>query len=158
VHVVTLDEYEQSKSHLEEQRRAGAELIETAYQAQLRALDLVWMLQGGEAGAGRATALFSSGPTATTPTKQESPAPHRTRRRRAPEVDADVRAAFPRLPVSFTRHNVVEALGYEPDRGALYRSLGKLVETGRARVESSGFGQRATVYRKTGDDESPTPS
>jgi hypothetical protein len=144
---MTHDEYEHSKLRLEEQRRSGVELVEAAYQAQIRALDLVWMLQGGV------------GPVAL-PSGASIPAPappaERPRRRSGPEVDEDVRAAFPRLPERFTRREVCEALGYEPDRGALYRVLQTLKTEALVRIESAGEGQRATVYRKTGGAHSPS--
>jgi hypothetical protein len=65
-------------------------------------------------------------------------------------VDEAVRAAFPHLPERFTRRQVCDVLGYQPERTALYRSLGKLTQDGWTRVEESGGGKRATVYRKTG--------
>jgi hypothetical protein len=71
-------------------------------------------------------------------------------------VEDDVRAAFPRLPERFTRREVCEALGYEPDRGALYRVLQMLKTEALVRIESAGEGQRATVYRKTGGTHSPS--
>ena len=46
------EQYEQRKRRLEEQLRAGIQLLESAYQAQVRALDLVWMLQEEELVAG----------------------------------------------------------------------------------------------------------
>lgn len=157
VHIVTHDEYERSKARLEEQRRAGIELVETAYHAQVRALDLVWMLQGEEADAGRGMVSAAGGSAVSAPAKKKpSPPVERPRRRRAPEVDDDVREAFSRLPERFTRREVCEALGYEPDRGALYRTLGGLTQEGHLRVESIGGGRKGTVYRKTGGGDSPS--
>ncbi|HTG33846.1 MAG TPA: hypothetical protein VLB76_13030 [Thermoanaerobaculia bacterium] len=153
---MTHDEYEHSKLRLEEQRRSGVELVEAAYQAQIRALDLVWMLQGGVG-----PVAFSSGatpPAPAPPAPASAPPAERPRRRSAPEVDDDVRAAFPRLPERFTRREVCEALGYEPDRGALYRVLQMLKTEALVRIESAGEGQRATVYRKTGGAHSPSPA
>lgn len=134
---MTRDEYERRKARLDEQLRSGIELLESAHRAQMRALDLVWMMQAEEG-----SAEPEPGEPASVP---EPP-----RRRRAPEVDADVRAAFPRLPQTFTRGDVCEALGYEPDRAALYRTLQDLTREGIVRVETPGGGQRATAYRKTG--------
>jgi hypothetical protein len=151
VHAMTRDEYEHSKLRLEEQRRSGVELVEAAYQAQIRALDLVWMLQGGVG-----PVAFSSGATPPAPAPAPAPPAERPRRRSGPEVDDDVRAAFPRLPERFTRREVCEALGYEPDRGALYRVLQTLKTEALVRIESAGEGQRATVYRKTGGAHSPS--
>ena len=143
VFVVTRDEYERSKWRLVEQRRAGIELIETAYQAQARALDLVWMLQGEGAGGKAVTALA-----------QQEPPPHRM-----PIVmQADVRAVLPHLPERFTRRDVCKLLGYEPGRAALYRYLQDLVEERRISIEEKGEGRRATVYRKTGSDQEPAPA
>ena len=45
---MTPEQYEQRKRRLEEQLRAGIQLLESAYQVQIRALDLVWMLQAEE--------------------------------------------------------------------------------------------------------------
>ena len=137
---MTQDEYERRKARLDEQLRTGIELLESAHRAQMRALDLVWMIQGEEGS--------SPEPPAAAP--DPVPPPEPPRRRRAPQVDADVRAAFPRLPATFTRREVCEALGYEPDRAALYRVLQDLTREGAVRVENPGGGQRATAYRKTG--------
>lgn len=139
---MTHNEYEQRKQRLEQQLRAGVELLESAYRAQVRALDLVWMLQAEEAGAG----LVLDAPT---PAKQEPlPAANAPRRRRPDEVIADLNKVFWRLPETFTRGDVCEALGYEPERGGLYRILKGMVQDGLAVVESLGEGKRATVYRK----------
>lgn len=144
---MTRDEYERRKARLEEQLRAGIELMESAYRAQVRALDLVWMVQAEEE-----TARSSSeGADSPAPAKQKPlPPPERPRRRSISEVKGDVLDAFERLPETFTRRDVCDAVGYEPDRGALYRILQDLTRDGVLRIESSGGGQRATVYRKTG--------
>jgi hypothetical protein len=141
---MTRSEYERRKQRIEEQLRAGIELMESAYRAQIRALDLVWMVQAEE------DAESPSPPPAREPLSPLD----KPRRRSAPEVDADVRAAFASLPKTFTRGDVCEALGYEPDRGALYQVLRNLTRSGALRVESPGAGQRATTYRKTGADHS----
>jgi hypothetical protein len=143
---MTRDEYERRKQRIEEQLRAGIELMESAYRAQIRALDLVWMVQAEE---------DAESPPPPPPAQQPLRPPDKPRRRSAPEVDDDVRSAFGSLPETFTRRDVCEALGYEPDRGALYRSLQLLTRSGALRVESPGGGQRATTYRKTGADPSP---
>jgi hypothetical protein len=143
---MTRDEYERRKERLKEQLQAGVGLLESAYQAQVRALDLVWMLQAEESAAGAPDGVPSGVP---------EPQPAAARRRGAAEVDDDVREGFGRLPERFTRGDVCEVLRYEPDRGALYRSLQQLVAAGSVRVESPGAGQRATVYSKIGGVDSP---
>lgn len=62
----------------------------------------------------------------------------------------DIRRIFPSLPERFSRRDVCAALGYEPDRGALYKSLQKLAAQGDFEIEVIGKGQKGTVYRKTG--------
>ena len=155
---MTRDEYDRRKQRLEEQLRSGIELLESAYRAQVRALDLVWMIQSEEDGGGswQETAPSSSDRPATPAPATPEPVPPSAapQRRSAPEVDADVRAVLVRLPETFTRRDVCEALGYEPDRGALYRTLQDLTHEGVVRVESPGAGQRATAYRKSGADHS----
>jgi hypothetical protein len=154
VHAVTHEQYEQRKGRLAEQLRAGIGLLESAYQAQVRALDLVWMLQGEEAVAA-APVLQRDEPAVTAPAAPEPRPPDRPRRRAASEVDSDLRGAFPSLPETFTRSDVCTALGYQPERGVLYRSLRGLVTEGYLRVEIRGEGKRATVYGKTGKYDSP---
>jgi hypothetical protein len=135
---MTDPEYEQLKKHLEEQRRIGMELVERAYEAQMRSLEMIRMLQGG------------SGPVAL-PAQAPPADPERSRHRTATEVTSDVLGIIGSLPERFSRREVCEALGYEPDRGALYRTLQTLVQGGWAVVEAKGKGQTATVYRKTPD-------
>ncbi|HEY2293141.1 MAG TPA: hypothetical protein VGM86_20760 [Thermoanaerobaculia bacterium] len=135
---MTDPEYEQLKKHLEEQRRIGMELVERAYEAQMRSLEMIRTLQGG------------SGPVAL-PAQVSPEAPERPRRRTATEVTSDVLGIIASLPERFSRQEVCEALGYEPDRGALYKTLQKLVQGGWFVVEATGQGQTATVYRKTPD-------
>jgi len=151
---MTREQYEQRKRRLEEQLRAGIQLLESAYQAQVRALDLVWMLQAEELAAGpvvEAADLSSPEPAPMPPpAKQEvAPPPSRPPRPGTAEVERDLRAALPRLPESFTRGDVCVALGYEPDRSTLYRLLRELVQKGSIRVESVGSGRKATIYRRT---------
>ena len=154
---MTRNQYEEHKRRLEEQLRAGIQLLETAHQAQVRALDLVWMLQV-EAGR-ELEALVSPEPSAApSPTKQETPPPpSQPRRRTIAELERDVRAALPHLPETFTRRGICAALGYEPDRSSLYRILRELVRQESIRVESVGAGQIPSVYRKADAQQTPEP-
>jgi hypothetical protein len=45
-----------------------------------------------------------------------------------------------------------QALGYDPDRGVLYRTLQELTRAGALRSEIRGIGKKATIYCKTGVD------
>jgi hypothetical protein len=47
-------------------------------------------------------------------------------------------------------------LGYEPDRGTLFRILRELVDQGALQIVERGAGQRATVYAKTDRAEVPS--
>jgi len=143
---MTQAEYEQSKQRLQEQRRAGVELVERACEAQMRALELVWMLQGGTGAAALPAGVVAAAP---------APPPEQPRRQRGPEVEEDVQARFSDLPESFTRRDVCRVLGYEPDRGVLHRVLKKLLTDGLTRIEDKGDGQRPARYRKTGGAHSP---
>ena len=140
---MTHNEFEQSKNRLAETRRAGLAAVEAGYQAQMRALEMIWRLQ---AGLGESS-LASAAVAATAPAVQAPPP--------LPPVEDDVRANLPRLPESFTRGDVCKQLGYEPDRGALYRCLETLTREGLLRVESKGSGRKATIYRRTVDAASP---
>lgn len=147
---MTREEYERSKARLAEQRRGAIEMVEAGYQAQIKALELYWSLQSGKG------EVSSEAPAVMAPSRQEPPPPAETAfRRSAPEVDLDVREAFPRLPETFTRREVCQALGYEPHRGALYQSLQKLVLMGFLRISEPGMGHRAVVYQKTGAGDPP---
>ena len=161
---MTREQYDLRKRRLKEQLEAGIQLLESAYRAQLRALDLVWMMQAedmagemvGEVPRSEA-APSPPVPAPPAPASQEPPPPppSRPRRRSPSEVSEDVQEAFPRLPELFTRGDVCEALGYEPDRAILYRVLQELVRNGRIRYEERGLGQRATIYRRIDTDDSP---
>jgi hypothetical protein len=144
---MTREEYERRKRRLDEQLRAGVELLESAHRAQVRALDLVWMLQAEEAGV---TPLDGPAPAAS-----PKPSPDRPRRKTGPEVAADVGRVFAGLPEAFDRNDVCEALGYEPDRGVLYRAINELLQEGYLRIELDGTGRKPTRYRKTGGPAAP---
>jgi hypothetical protein len=150
------DEYERTKARLAEQRRSAVEMVEAGYQAQLRALELYWTLQGGKGEAAHPVEVISSGPAAVPPSGWEPlPAGKPAPRRSAPEVDADVREALPLFPATFTVRDAYQALGYQPYRSALYLSLRKLVREGLIRILEPGSGHRAVVYRKTGAGDPP---
>jgi hypothetical protein len=153
------NEYERILLRLEEQRRTGIALVESAYQAQVRSVELVWRLQGEEGFEGLGTVSAFEDVASRAPVQPEpSPPPAPPAQKSAPEVDEDVRAVFSRLPQTFTRRDVCKALGYEPYRGALYRSLRGLVAEGHSRLQTRGEGHRATVYEKTDSDGSGTPT
>lgn len=140
---MTHEQYERHKQRLDAQLDAGIRLLRSAHQAQIRALDVVWMLQAEEApeGATAPEGVASS---------QSVSSPEAPSRLGIGELDHDLRVAFLHLPERFTRGDVCAALGYRPERGMLYRLLQELVQEGSLQIETLGTGRKATVYRKTG--------
>jgi len=135
---MTRDEYEQRRQGLEEQLRAGIDLLQAAHAEQVRALNLLWMSASGEPPPG----LPRSAETA------EPAGPEEPRRRRAGELGDEVCAALERCPDVFDRTDLCRALGYEPNRGTLFRLLGELKAEGLLAIETRGSGRVGTRYRK----------
>jgi hypothetical protein len=152
---MTRDEYEKRKQRLEEELRTGVELLETAHHYQLRALQLVWVAAGGDgveipplpavAVSPAAKESFPAAPALSAPL----PTPPKPARRGPWELHNDIVDALEKLPEIFTRNDICQAIGYEPDRGSLYRVLQGLMEEGAAVVEQTGSGKWPTRYRKT---------
>lgn len=135
---MTRDEYEARKRRLEEELRSGMELLQAAFQTQFRALEMVWMGVSGE--------MVSTPQAAAAP--PQAPEAKRPARKSVGEVYTDLVAALPSLPETFDRGDICRALGYEPDRVALYRLLKELVQDGNLRVQVRGEGRKATKYRR----------
>jgi hypothetical protein len=147
---MTRDEYEQRQRQLDNQLRAGIELLEAAHRQQTRALDLVWRsFSGEEPGVRPAVAAEPAGVPV-------SPEPRRPSRRRAGELAGEIQEALAGVPEVFDRNHVCQALGFEPDRSSLFRALEDLVRNGSLAVEGIGSGRTPTRYRKTGAAVSPS--
>jgi hypothetical protein len=143
---MTRDDYEEQKRRIAEQRRALIELAENAYEYQVRALDTVWRMMSGE-GAGDLL------PAPTAPSPPPAPAPSapvtRVRRRlRAGELYNDIVEALPRLGDSFIHSDISQAIGYEAERGSLYRTLQELERDGHLAILSRGAGNQPTRFRR----------
>lgn len=161
---MTRDEYEERKRRIEAQHRAGIELLEAACRQQLRALDLVWMTTAEGDVAFPAMPLD---PLATLPDQAPSPPPpaaspappqarppsNRPQRRAAWQLLEDVEKALAEVPEVFDRNDVCDALGYEPDRGSLYRILQQLIGEGILALEDRGAGKHPSRYRKLATDD-----
>jgi hypothetical protein len=144
---MTREQYEDQKRRLAEQHRSLVEIVDSAYQSQLKALDMVWRMLSGE-GAGE----VRPAPVAAAPPQAAAPAPP-ARRRKAGELEAEVSAIFPRLPEVFAFTDVCRLLGYAPDRGSLYRVLQEWRIAGLISTVSFGSGTKPARYRKEkGDD------
>ncbi|PYQ65593.1 MAG: hypothetical protein DMF53_05210 [Acidobacteria bacterium] len=140
---MTREQYEEQKRRLAEQHRSLVEMVDSAYQTQLQALDMVWRMMSGE---GPADPRPAPAPAAAPP-QPPAPEPPARRRRRAGELNEEVLAALPRLPELFAFTDVCRALRYNPDRGSLYRALQELKDLGHIAVHSAGIGAQPTRYR-----------
>ncbi len=148
---MTRDEYEQRKRRLEEELQAGMELLATAHRHQLRALELVWAATGGEGVAIPPPVLAVAGLGPVAPAAPASAAATPQAARRGPwELLDDVKAALGVVPEVFDRNYICRVLGYEPDRGSLYRTIQLLKQQGVLAVQQRGSGKMPTSYRKTG--------
>ncbi|HYG63438.1 MAG TPA: hypothetical protein VEL74_12725 [Thermoanaerobaculia bacterium] len=138
---MTREEFERRKQRLEEQLHTGIELLQAGHRVQIRALEMVWMLAAQEAETAAAAV-----PVSRQPARQPEPPP--VPRRGLPQVEDDLRAVMEGLPPVFDRSDVIQALGYEPDRRTLYKLLQELTREGTLAVEEPGFGRKPSRYRK----------
>lgn len=127
---MTRQEYEERRRRLDEELRAGRELLEASHQAQVRALDLHWTAEEGSA-----------------PPPPEPP-PQRRPRRPALELQDAVFERLDELPEVFTKDDLCRALGETPDRRALYRVMTDLERWGWIRLEDRGSGRTPSSYRR----------
>ncbi|HEX4963748.1 MAG TPA: hypothetical protein VF173_23175 [Thermoanaerobaculia bacterium] len=146
---MTRDEYERRMRHLEEERRASVELLDTAYRLQIRALQLVWAMTNGEGSENLPLVMALPAATAPAPAAATA-APPPVARRGAWVLYEEVRKALAEVPQVFDRNDVCKALGYAPDRGSLYRVLQTLKDEGILALEQWGSGKTPSRYRKTG--------
>jgi hypothetical protein len=137
--MMTREDYETQKRRLAEQHRSLVEMVDAAYQAQLRALDMVWRMFSGE---GAPQPL----PAPPPPAAPVAPAPKR-RRLRAGELKNDIAAALVRLPEILVFSDVNQAIGYAPDRGSLHRALQELIDEGHLHLHSRGTGTKPARFR-----------
>jgi hypothetical protein len=156
---MTRDEYEQRKRRLEEELRAGVSLLEAAFRHQIRALELVWATTGGCDVEIPPQVVALTGASSLPPAAPAPPTPPVTppppTRRGAWELLADVETALLKVPAVFDRNDICRAIGYEPDRGSLYRTFQGLIEEGVLAMEQRGTGRQPTRYKKTGTSTRP---
>lgn len=144
---MTQNEYEHYRRRLDEQLASGIELLKAAHAQQIHALELVWKMQSAEEP--MRAAVPAPAPEAP------KAVPPRPSRRQAGELIDEIEAVLPRLPEVFDRRVVIQALGYEPDRGSLYRALQELFFAGVIARAEIGGGRVPTTYRKKGTGHSP---
>ena len=125
---MTREEYDERRRRLDEELRAGRELLEASHRAQVRALDLHWMAEQGSA--------------------VPEPPPERRPRRPALELYDAVCERLDDLPEVFTKDDLCRALGETPDRRALFRVMQDLAREGWIRLEDRGAGRIPSSYRR----------
>ncbi len=141
---MTREQYEDQKRRLADQHRSLVEMVDSAYQTQLQALDMVWRMLSGEGSPGPRPAA----PPPPAPPEPAVAAPPARRRRRAGELFHAVLAALPHLPDPFVFSDICRLLGYTPDRGSLYRTLQELKDAGSIVICAIGSGTHPTQYRR----------
>lgn len=141
---MTHNEYEQRKRRLDEQLRVGIEWLQAAHRQQVEALNLLRANDGGADETSPAVDLTQAVPPPAPSEPQTAGRP----RRRAGELYNEVRGILDKMPEVFDRNHVCEQLGYEPDRGSLYRTLEQLKDEGLLAREAWGAGRTPSRYRK----------
>jgi hypothetical protein len=139
------EHYERAKERIESERRRAVELIEMAFDTQLRALELVWTTRGEGPSILPAALAERAEPAAAAP----APAPDPP----APRISFEdlllrVEERLDRLPDPFDRNDVCAVLELTPDRNALSRCLTILMQQGLIQVHQPGVGRRPIQYRK----------
>ena len=131
-------EYQRLRRQLDEELRAGIEMLRAGHRAKVEALEELWEEPVVEAPA--------SPPTA--PGSGEEPVRPPEGRRTPGEIRAEVEAALAKLGDDFEKSDLCRALGYEPHRSSLHRVIEEMLADGSLEIESVGSGRRATRYRK----------
>jgi hypothetical protein len=143
---VTQDEVATRKRLLDQQLEAGIDLLRRAHRAQVRALELVWMANpAAELTPLPVAAQAVESPQALTPASPETPRP---RRRGAWELHEEVLTALGQVGAEFDRNDVCRALGYEPDRSSLQRTLVQLQGEGVIALTATGTGRTPARWAK----------
>jgi hypothetical protein len=135
---MTREDYDEHRRRLDEELRVGVELLHSAHAAQVRALDLVWM----------SAADSAPRPGVPPPPPPGEPAAEKAPRRQPGQLYEEVCAALEQCPESFDRGDLCRLLGYEPNRGSLYRVLQDLMIEKTVAVQTFGSGTIPTKYRK----------
>lgn len=148
---MTRDEYERHLRRLEEQLRVGIELLQASYRHQVGAVELIWKMTNGEG------VPVPTLPAGAIPQERARPpaAPPRPSRRGAGELYRDILEALSRLPEVFDSSQLRQALGYDPHRGSLHRTLQELIDDDVVTLETLGSGRTPASYKKTGRDTAP---
>lgn len=136
-------EYRRLRRQLDEELRAGIEMLRAGHRAKVEALEALWMEPVVEVPAAEPEPVVREAEPVRT--IAESPADGR----RSPgEIRAEVEAALAKLGEIFEKGDLCRAMGYEPRRSSLHRVIEEMLDDGALEVESLGSGRRATRYRR----------
>jgi hypothetical protein len=141
-------EYLRLRRQLDEDLRVGMEMLHAGLQAKVEALDARWQEATGPAPASRPA-------TPEPPPEPVTPAASQRRRLEAGKLLNDVEAALALMGEEFKTSDLCRALGYEPHRSSLHRTLRELQSDGILEIQRYGLGRRASFYRKI---RQPTPA
>jgi hypothetical protein len=137
-------EYQRRRRQLDEELRAGLEMLQEGHRAKVEALDSLWLEAGEEA-----PASPPAPPEAAPPAPAALPEPLPLRERReAGALRDDVEAALAAVGDEFEKRDLYRALGFTPKRTSLHRVLWDLQGEGLIELLDPGRGGRATRYRK----------
>lgn len=139
---MTRKEFEERLRALEAQHQADVALMNAAHEARVRSLESLWRTVTGPAADPLPVAAPRTAPAPPAP----EPAPKRKRERFS--VLAHLAEAFPGLPETFDKHDIVRALGYEPSHTTLFRALRYLSDKGLIETETMSSGGTTSRYRK----------
>ena len=138
------DEYQRLRRQLDEELRAGIEMLQAGHRAKVEALDARWQEPAGQ--------VVPAGGAAPEPAVQAAPVPvppaPASKRRGAWEVYADVEKALAAVGEEFGTNELARAMPYTPHRSSLHRALRELEQDGAIEIQSYGGGRRPTRYRK----------
>jgi uncharacterized membrane protein len=136
-------EYQRRRRQLDDELRAGIEMLQEGHRAKVEALDSLGLEAGEEAPASPPAPPEAALPAPALP----EPLPLRERRE-AGELRDDVEAALAAIGEEFEKRDLYRALGYTPKRTSLHRVLWDLQGEGLIELLEPGRGGRATRYRK----------
>ena len=138
-------EYQRRRRQLDEELRAGIEMLQEGHRTKVEALDSLWLRVAEET---PESPPIPSAPSAPEPASPVPPAPQE--RREAGGLREDVEAALAEVGDEFEKRDICRALGYTPKRTSLHRTLWDLQGEGLIELLHPGSGGRATRYRKAG--------
>jgi uncharacterized membrane protein len=149
------DEYQRLRRQLDEELRAGIEMLQAGHRAKVEALDARWREPAEPEQTGPVSAaaeLAAVEVVSPEPAVQAAPVPvppePASKRRAAWEVYSDVEEALAAVGEEFGTNDLLRAMSYTPHRSSLHRALRELENDGVIKIQSYGGGRRPTRYRK----------